>query len=586
MKEKITVRGLGVGVGIAIGNIFIYRDKIVAPMYDIKESEIEAEFDRFLKAIERSKAQILELQSSLESSIANILATHIFMLEDKIIHNEIKNHLSENLQNIEHTYSEIMNFYIKRISSIANASLAERVADIYDVKNRVLKNLLAETEANRPKIPKNSILVARNITPSDTLYFINSGIIGFVIETGGETSHIAILSKSFAIPSIFGVHNITSISKNRDEAILDAKNNIIILYPDKDDIENYSAVKQAIEEEERGFIEASKEASKTQDGVRIDVLSNLDIPEEAFTVEKYNSGGVGLYRTEFLYLLSDGYYEKAIIPTEDTHFNAYKSILDEIGDLKFTIRTLDLGGDKMLPIDIDSVKDENPFLGWRGIRFCLSNKDIFKTQLRAILRAALYGNISIMIPMVSVLAEILNVKKCIEECKEELMKRGDKFSDNIKIGALIEVPSAALIADKLAKHVDFFSIGSNDLVQYTLACDRNNDKVSYLYNPIHASVLKLIKNVIDAADKNNLPVTICGEMAGRLYYTPVLLGLGFKSLSMSSVSIPLIKSVIRALNVAECKILVENIMNAETDIEAKKLLTSFVREKIPFTKKV
>ena len=586
MKEKITIEGLGVGVGVAIGNIFIYRDKIVAPIYDIKESEIEAEFDRFLIAIERSKAQILELQSSLESSIANILATHIFMLEDKTIHNEIKNHLFENLKNIEHAYSEIMNFYIKKISSIANSSLAERVADIYDIKNRVLKNLLVQTEANRPKVPKDSILVARNITPSDTLYFINAGVTGFVIETGGETSHVAILAKSFAIPSIFGMHNITSICKNRDEVVLDAKNNIVILYPDKDDIENYSAIKQAIEEEERGFIENSKEASETQDGVRIDVLSNLDIPEEAFTVKKYNSDGVGLYRTEFLYLLSDGCYEKAIIPTEEMHFNSYKSILDEIGDLKFTIRTLDLGGDKVLPIEIDSVKDDNPFLGWRGIRFCLSNKDIFKTQLRAILRASVYGNINIMIPMVSVLAEIFNVKKCIEECKEELIKRGDKFSDNIKIGALIEVPAAALIADKLAKYVDFFSIGSNDLVQYTLACDRNNDKVGYLYNPIHASVLKLMKNVIDVADKYNLPVTICGEMAGRLYYTPVLLGLGLKSLSMSSVSIPLIKNVISALNVSECKILVENIINAETDIEAKKLLTGFVREKIPFTKKV
>ena len=578
MRDKRTIlKGHGVGDYVSIGNSFLYIDSINTPIYRIEREDIEEEYKRFDFAIEKSIKEIEDIQKYTDNNIKNILSMHILMLKDKVIIERVKNEVKEKLFNIEYIYDNVVSEYLDRLSSFSDKTLSERMSDIIDIKSRVIKNLIQSTSEDSNKIPKGCIVIAKTLTPSDVLKFNALGVSGFIVESGGYTSHASILATSFGIPTIFNVADISNKIKNDKKIIVDCKSNIVIINPNKKDIENYTILTENIKKYKEQSIIAAREKAITKDGVEIKVNANIDIPEETESLLKYGIDSIGLYRTEFLYIFSDiNENENSVFPSEEVQFRVYKNIVSKMRG-RVVIRTLDIGGDKMSPALglTDFKKEDNPFLGWRAIRFCLSNKNVFKEQLKALLRASAFGDIEIMIPMISVLEEFTETKKFIEEIKLELKNENVEFNENIKIGALIETPSAAVIIDLILKEADFISIGSNDLVQYMMACDRTNEKLSDLYNPIDISILRILKHIIDSTNNANKRITLCGEMGGVALYTPVLLGLGIRELSMSINSIAKVKNTIRAISIKECEDLVNEMLGKKDNSFSKSILNSF-----------
>lgn len=582
MRDKRTIlNGHGVGDYVSIGNSFLHMDSINTPIYKIEKEDIEEEYKRFDFAIEKSIKEIEDMQKHADNNIKNILSMHILLLKDKVIIEQVKNEVKKKLTNIEHIYDNIVSDYLYKLSSVKDKTLSERASDIIDIKSRVIRNLIQPYSKDANQIPKDCIVIAKTLTPSDVLKFNAMGVSGFIVESGGYTSHASILATSFGISTIFNVEDISNKIKNGKKIIVDCKSNIVIINPNKKDIENYKILKENIKKyKERSIIDARKKAI-TKDGIEIKVNANIDIPEETESLLKYGIDSIGLYRTEFLYIFSDiNDEENSIFPSEEVQFKVYKNIASKMKG-RVIIRTLDIGGDKMSPALglMDFKKEDNPFLGWRAIRFCLSNKNVFKEQLKALLRASAFGNIEIMIPMISVLEEFTETKKIIEEIKLELKKENIEYDENIKVGALIETPSAAVIIDLILKEADFISIGSNDLVQYMMACDRTNEKLSDLYNPIDISVLRMLKHIINSTNNANKRITLCGEMGGVALYTPVLLGLGIRELSMSVNSIAKVKNTIRAISIKECEDLVNSMLDKKDNDFSKSILNNF-RNKI------
>ncbi len=577
MPDRRTIlNGHGVGDDVAIGSSFFYTQSLSTPIYKIEENDIEEEYKRFDEAVKKSIEEIHLLQKHVDNNIKNILSTHILMLQDKVIEKQVKEEVKEKLFNIEHIYDTIVSGYLEKLSSINNKMLSERTSDIIDIKSRLIRNLVQPNSGDYSQVPKDCIVIAKTLTPSDVLKFNNIGVAGFIVESGGYTSHAAILAKSFGIAIIFNINDISSKIKNGRKIIIDCRSNIVIMNPNKKDIDNYTILTDNLKKLKEKYISDAKEDAVTKDNIKIKINANIDIPEETESLLKYGIDSIGLYRTEFLYMFSD---EEIIteFPTEEIQFKVYKNIASKIKG-RVIIRTLDIGGDKISPTLGLDFKEDNPFLGWRAIRFCLSNKELFKDQIKALLRASYYGNIEIMIPMISTLEEFIETKKFIEEVKEELKKENQNFNENIKLGALIETPSAAEIVDLIVKEADFLSIGSNDLVQYMMACDRTNEKLMYLYNPIDISILRTLKRVIKIANESNKPITLCGEMASVPMYTPVLLGLGIREFSMSVTSIAKIKNVIRNVSIEECENLVnEMIVKCNNDF-SKSILNSFIKK--------
>ncbi|ASJ22226.1 phosphoenolpyruvate--protein phosphotransferase [Brachyspira hampsonii] len=578
MPDKRTIlNGNGVGDDVAIGNSFFYTPYLNTPIYKIEESDIEEEYKRFDEAVKKSINEIELLQNHADNNIKNILHTHILMLQDRVIIKQVKEEVKEKLLNIEHVYDTIISGYLYKLSSINNKMLSERSSDIIDIKSRLIRNLIQPHSGDYSKVPKDSIVIAKTLTPSDVLKFNAIGVAGFIIESGGYTSHAAILAKSFGITTIFNIADISSKIKNGRKIIIDCKSNIVIMNPSERDIYNYTILTENIKKLKEKAISDAKEKALTKDNIEIKVHANIDIPEETESLLKFGVDSIGLYRTEFLYIFSDEEIASEL-PTEETQFQVYKTIASKIKG-KVIIRTLDIGGDKISPALGLELKEDNPFLGWRAIRFCLSNKQLFKNQIKALLRASHYGNIEIMIPMISTLEEFIETKNFIEDIKKELRDENQNFNEEIKIGVLIETPSAAAIIDLIVKEADFLSIGSNDLVQYMMACDRTNEKLIYLYNPIDISVLRTLKRVIKIANENNKPVTLCGEMGGVPEYTPVLLGLGIRELSMSVTSIAKIKNIVRNISIEECEDLVNKMLDKCDNNFSRSILKDFLRKK-------
>lgn len=573
-RDSIIINGNGIGDDIAIGKVFYYSDEISVPSYSITEAEIEKEYQRFDDAIEKSKKQIDALQSTVQNEIGEILSTHIIMLNDKVINGEVKKEVAEKKKNVDSVYNKVMLEYVYKLRSISDPTLAERANDILDIRNRMLKNL-NNIEMTQVKIATPAVIVAKTLTPSDTLKFSGNIIAGFAVETGGVTSHAAILARSLGIPAVVGLKHITSLINVGDMIIIDGKEGRVIINPNEKEKEEYktrSALYEQIKKENQVY--SSKDAI-TLDGVKIKVQANIDSSDEAAVIKNNGAEGVGLYRTEFLYIRENSF------PSEEEQFQNYKTTAENVSG-EVTIRTLDIGGDKFIT-DLGKIhKDENPFLGWRAIRFCLANVDLFKTQLRSIIRASAFGNVRIMIPMISVIEELIDAKKIIEEVKKELRSENILFDENIKIGIMLETPSAALLADEMAKEADFFSIGSNDLIQYTLACDRTNERVGYLYEPLNAAVLKLIKMASDAAKKHGIDISICGEMGGQVMYVPVLIGLGVRNFSMPSYLIPQLKKTVSLLNASECEELAEKLLTIPFGRKVKESVSDFMRIKCPY----
>ena len=576
--KRIELKGIPVSSGIIIGKArLVDRSKVEVPLRKIDDSTVPYEIERFKNAVEKAKKQLSELKNRLPDRLkehAFILDSHMMILNDSMLYDATVNRIKKDKINAEwalkESFEEIKNLF----SQVEDSYISERINDVENVVQRILRNLAGYGHDDLSDIDEKSIIVARELSPADTAGLNPKKIMGFVTDGGGGTSHTAILARALELPAVMGLCSVTNQVKDGSVLVVDGDTGKVIINPEDDDILYYMKRKSQREKLRASVLKEAHLPAITLDGHRISVMANTEFLEEVYIVKDQGAEGIGLYRTEFLYLSHSG------SPTEEELFEDYKKVAQEMSPDPVIIRTLDIGGDKFKE-KFSSSTETNPALGLRAIRFCLKNPAIFKSQLRAILRASAYGNIQIMLPMISGLNEILAAKTLIEEIKKELKEKGIPFDSDIKVGIIIEVPSAVIIADVLASHVDFFSIGTNDLIQYTLAIDRINKSVAYLYDPFHPSIIKMIKYVIDVGREMNIPVSLCGEMAGDPLCVPMLIGLGLRQLSMNSRIIPFVKKLIRSLSIQELKGDIENIMKFSTPEEIRSYMLKRLQELFP-----
>ena len=554
--------GVGVSPGIARGTVFVLRTEEEAPpARRIEDWEVPGEITRFEAALVQTREQILEMQTRIAGAIgakdASIFDAHLLVVEDRTLIDEVLRTLEREHWNIEHVFQQVANRYSKTLSEIDDPYLRERALDINDVTRRVVRNLMGKDAKTAAQIDVPHILVAHNLTPSDTAQLNRNLVLGFATDVGSRTSHTAIMARSLNIPAVVALHNISDAILSGDQILLDGYSGLVILNPSDQTLWEYGELevkKNAVEDK----LEALREtASTTLDGRHITLSANIELPSDVELVKQSGADGIGLYRTEFFYI------NKNELPNEEEQYENYCVVARALGQQSVIIRTLDLGGDKFMSA-LQLPSELNPFLGWRAIRFCLERVDVFKTQLRAILRASALGNIRMMFPMISGVDELRRAKAVLEECRQELREKGIPFNEHMEVGAMIEVPSAALVADLLAKEVDFFSIGTNDLIQYTIAVDRINERIAHLYEPTHPAIIRLIKMIVNAAHAHNLWVGVCGEMAGEISLTPLLVGLGVDELSTGAALVPRVKRAVQSLDVGVCLQLVDEVKNMDS----------------------
>lgn len=533
-------KGIPASKGYAIGKVVIKPTEEIV-INEAKEVSVETEKERLQKAIDASREQLILICEKAKQEIgeeeASVFSSHLLFLDDPEFVGAAFSNIETNVESAEKAISSVVTMYGDMFSQMDDEYMRERGADIKDVGGRILRNLTGKSDNVLSNIPDNTVIVAHDLTPSDTAQIDKKKVIAFLTDVGGRTSHSAIMARTLEIPAIVGLENVTELVKDGDTIIVDGIEGIIFINPDDKTIETYNAKKINFEAEKEQIKELITKEAVTKAGKHIIVGGNIGSPEDVNKVIENGGEGVGLFRTEFLYMDRDR------LPNEDEQFEAYKYAAEKLEGKPIVIRTLDIGGDKKLPY-LPLPNEMNPFLGFRAIRLCLSKQDIFKTQLRALLRASSYGNIHIMFPMISSLEEFFEAKKLLNVCMTELENENVPFNKEIKTGIMVEIPSAAVMADEFAKHVDFFSIGTNDLIQYTLAADRMNENVSYLYNPMHPAVLRLIKMTIDAAHSQGKWCGMCGEMAGDETAIPTLLEYGLDEFSMSASSILTAKKII------------------------------------------
>ncbi len=577
--NMITLKGIPASPGIAIGKVHVYdEEQYIIPKYKIEIIDIQKEINRFNIALEKTKKELKKIQKIFTDKLKNekldFFKMHLLILDDPYLKDSVLIEIAENNKNAEWSLYDVMSKHINSLSNIKDEYLSERVADLHDLAKRIMKNLLKKREKRLSDVEGKAIIIAKDIAPSDTVDMEKSKIIGFATDLGGRTSHTAIVSRALEIPSIVGLEDISSKVYEGDQIIVDGSNGIIIINPNETTLKEYKTAQSIFHKYSEELKKIKTLEAITLDNKKFILAGNIEIREEIDAVINHGGQGIGLFRTEFLYL------NRPNLPSEKELFAIFKEAAEKIKPHPIIFRTLDIGGDKIG--GAFRITDEtNPFLGYRAIRFCLENPDIFNTQLSAILKASFYGNGSIMIPMISSVDEILKVKEMIKTLKIKLNKSKNKYSKNIKIGAMIEIPSAALTIDIIAKEVDFISIGTNDLVQYTLAVDRNNSKISYLYEPFHPAVIKLIKDIIDSAHKNNISAHVCGELASEPMATLLFIGMGIDELSMSAIAIPEIKKIIRSIKYKDTKILVSQVLKMKNSIEIKNEIRKFIAQKAP-----
>ena len=565
-RQEIRFEGAGVSPGVACGKIHVVRDDLDDVVrYRIAPSQVADEIGRFETALIQTRMQILEMQQRIAESIgakdAAIFDAHLLVVEDRTLIDEVLRKLETDLCNVEWVFQEVATRYAETLNKIDDPYLRERALDIQDVTKRVIRNLQGKAPKTFLALSEAHILVAHNLTPSDTASINRANVLGVATDLGSRTSHTAILARSLNIPAIVGLHDITGKLETGQRVLLDGSDGLLIVNPGPQTIAHYAEIESRRAKVVAKLKELRTTRSTTRDGRHIVLSANIELPEDVEAVSANGAEGIGLYRTEFLYL------NRNTLPTEHEQFETYRRVAERVRPDPLIIRTFDLGGDKLAPGTVDITDELNPFLGWRAIRLCLENIDIFKTQLRAILRASAVGNIKIMFPMISGLEELRAAKAVFAECKEELHRSGVPIAEKIEVGAMIEIPSAAICANVLAPEVDFFSIGTNDLIQYALAVDRVNEKIAHLYEPTHPAVLHLLKMIADAAHANNIWVGVCGEMAGDVALVPLLLGLGMDELSASATLVPRIKRAVQSLAIPECHKLVEEALKLNTGSE-------------------
>ncbi|PIW68326.1 MAG: phosphoenolpyruvate--protein phosphotransferase, partial [Candidatus Omnitrophica bacterium CG12_big_fil_rev_8_21_14_0_65_42_8] len=573
------LKGIPASPGIVAGKAFLFDIRqLIVTEKDIKQDAVPSEITRFEEALIKTRSEILTIQKKISREMgaqhAEIFNAHLLVLEDRTLIEEIIEGLKKELKCVEYIFSKVIGKYIKVFSNMNDEYLKERTSDIEDVGKRILKNLIGAQEKTLSDLKEQVIVVAYDLSPSDTANMHKKNVIGFVTDIGGRTSHTAIMAKSLEIPAVVGLEKATVRIKTGDTLIVDGTEGIVIINPDKSVLKKYETKQQKFAEFGKILLDFKDILAATIDGHRVEISANIELPDEVDSVIAHGAEGIGLYRTEFLYM------NRNDIPDEEEQFEAYKKVAAKLSKSPVIIRTLDLGGDKFLS-QLKFPHEMNPFLGWRAIRFCLARPEIFKAQLRAMLRASVFGNVKIMFPMISGLGELRQAIKVLEEAKQELKNKKMNFNHDIEVGAMIEIPSAALTCDLLAKEVDFFSIGTNDLIQYSLAVDRANEKIAYLYRPTHPAVLRLIKNIIDSGHKENIWVGMCGEMAAESGFVLILLGLGLDEFSMSPLTIPEMKYVVSNVKFEDARKIAEEALSLPTGEEIEAFANKRLNEFIP-----
>jgi phosphotransferase system enzyme I (PtsI) len=572
-------QGVGVSPGIARGTVFVHRPEDEEPPHRrIAEEEIANEIQRFETALLKTRQQILELQERISESIgshdASIFDAHLLVVEDRTLIDEVLRTLQRERHNVEFVFTSVANRYAKTLSEIDDPYLRERALDIHDVTRRVIRNLMGKVARDLGAIDTPHILVAHNLAPSDTAQLNRRLVLGFATEIGSKTAHTAIMARSMNIPAVVSLPDLTNKLAAGDHILLDGYNGLIILNPTDQTLWEYGELEVKKGEVEQELSKLRETECRTLDGRHVILSANIELPEDVDLVLQSGAEGIGLYRTEFFYL------NRPELPTEDDQYAAYRQVAERVLPNSIIIRTLDLGGDKFMSA-LNLPEELNPFLGWRAIRFCLERIDIFKTQLRAILRSSAVGNVRMMYPMVSGVEELRKANAILEECRAELRAEGIPFDEKMEVGAMIEIPSAALTADLLAREVQFFSIGTNDLIQYTIAVDRLNEHIAHLNEPTHPAIIRLLRMIVDAGHAHNLWVGVCGEMAGDVLLTPLLLGLGVDELSAGAALVPRVKRAVQTLDIADCLKLVEQIWDLDSPAEVLAKCEALAREHYP-----
>ena len=579
-KEELTVQGISASQGIAYGQIFLYvQSDVEVPSYQVDSDKRVEEIGRFEHALLTTRQQIAKIQDEVEKNLgpdeARIFDAHLMVLEDQALIGESIREFEKTGLNIETCFQNVAARYIKAFDEIDDEYLRERAGDIRDVTQRVLQNLLGQAANNLSRLADKRVVVANDISPSESASIDRSQALAIVTDTGSKTSHAVIVARSMKIPAVVGVRDLTRKVRSGDWAIVDGYDGVIIVNPTEQTLFRYGKIQREKKSFEQRLLEASREPAVTLDGEHVTLMANIEKVEEAVQAREFAAEGVGLFRTEYLYLSSSR------IPGEQEQFVAYKAVAEALAPHPVIIRTLDLGGDKPMTSAPDLFpREDNPFMGFRAIRFCLENVDLFKNQLRAILLASAHGNVRIMYPMISGAEELDRANAILLECKAELKKRRQSFDEKLSIGSMIEIPSAAATADILAQKCDFFSVGTNDLIQYLLAIDRVNDRIAHLYEPSHPAVLRTLKHIVDEAHRAKIKVAVCGEMAGDPVYVPLLLGLGVDELSMTPVLLPAVKYLVRAIKMAEAKKLAREALEMDDPKKIHAAFDAFYRARV------
>jgi phosphoenolpyruvate-protein phosphotransferase (PTS system enzyme I) len=567
-------QGIPASPGIVVGNAYVFtEEEYCIVKRKLLDDEIKKEVTRFKKALLKTKADIQDMHEKVLSELgkkhARLFYAYLLILEDTLLTDDVITRIKEGF-NAEYVLQEVLAKVSETFSQIDDVYLKERERDIIDVVKKLIHNLIGKSEITLKNLPSKAIIIAHNLTPTDTISMKSENVQGFATDMGGRTSHTAILAQSMEIPAVVGLHDITNYVKSGDLIIIDGFKGFVFINPEKNIVDEYLEEKKKSEQTEKRLEKLKELPAVTKDGVVINLLANIEMSDaqELDSIFSHGGQGIGLYRTEYLYL------NREDLPTEDEQYDSYNIAAKKLHPYPVTIRTVDLGGDK-LTLQLRTNAEKNPFLGLRAIRLCLKYPNLFKTQLRAILRSTTDGKVKIMYPMISCVEELRKANKILEEVKMELRDKKIKFNENIEVGAMIEIPSAAYTTDIIVKEVDFISIGTNDLIQYTFAVDRGNESVFELYQPMHISVLRALKYIIDCCKKTGKSVSMCGEMASDPKFAKVLIGLGLTELSMNAIAIPKLKEVIRAFSYSDAKKMVDEILQCEDMDQITKILGKY-----------
>jgi phosphotransferase system enzyme I (PtsI) len=579
-KKTLVLKGIGVSPGVVIGKVYRFDPlDVQLSFYKLEDlTLIPKEIARFKNALKESERELLKIQENLKKTKVTeplyIIDVHILILQDKKFISRTIKYIRRLGVNAEWAVRMTLDYYKQIFEGVQDVYISGRISDVQYVSQRILRNLSGEKKEIVWEMGDGVIVVTHDLSPADTAQMKMDKVVGFATDSGGRTSHTAIIARSMELPAVAGLDNITRIARTGDEIIVDGTSGLVVVNPYPDMLRRYEEKRLLYSASKEEYLKYAKLPAVTKDDYKVQIGGNIEFVEEMPSAITHGVEYIGLYRTEFIYI------NREELPTEDDHFNNYSQIVTTKDLLWSTIRTFDLGGDKF-PSNQKQAKELNPQLGLRAIRFCLKEVELFKTQLRAIWRVGALGKVKILFPMISGVEEIREAKKLLEEAKNELLAQGVRIASEMEIGAMIEVPTAAIIADKLAREVDFFSIGTNDLIQYSLAIDRANERLTYLYEPLHPAVLRLIKKVVDAAHDAKIRVAMCGEMAGDPLCSLILLGLELDELSMNHLAIPRVKKIIRESTLQESKLLLKKAMSFNTAAEVRACVQEYMLERFP-----